>query len=49
MRTNIENDKKYISQGERIIQSISEMPLKEIYNNRNDIYYKYWKDRGYYD
>lgn len=30
MRTNIENDKKYISQGERIIQSISEIPLKEI-------------------
>lgn len=47
--TLIENDKKYISQGERIIQSISEMPLKEIYNNQNDIYYKYWKDRGYYD
>ena len=46
--TLIENDKKYISQGERIIQSISEMPLKEIYNNQNDIYYKYWKDRGYY-
>lgn len=47
--TLIENDKKYISQGERIIQSISEMPLKEIYSNQNDIYYKYWKDRGYYD
>ena len=45
----IENDKKYISQGERIIQSISEMPLKEIYSNQNDIYYQYWKDRGYYD
>lgn len=45
----IENDKKYISRGERIIQSISEMPLKEIYSNQNDIYYKYWKDRGYYD
>ena len=47
--TLIENDKKYISQGERIIQSISEMPLKEIYSNQNDIYYQYWKDRGYYD
>ena len=45
----IEDDKKAISQGERIIQSISEMPLKEIYNNQNDIYYDYWKDRGYYD
>ena len=45
----IENDKKAISQGERIIQSISEMPLKEIYSNQNGIYYDYWKDRGYYD
>lgn len=45
----IENDKKAISQGEQIIKSISEMPLKEIYNNQNDIYYDYWKDRGYYD
>lgn len=47
--TLIENDKKFISQGERIIKSISEMPLKEIYSNRSDIYYNYWKDRGYYD
>lgn len=45
----IENDKKAISQGEQIIKSISEMPLKEIYSNKNDIYYDYWKDRGYYD
>nr|DAQ74275.1 MAG TPA: alternative oxidase [Caudoviricetes sp.] len=45
----IEDDKKAISQGERIIQSISEMPLKEIYSNQNGIYYDYWKDRGYYD
>ena len=45
----IENDKKAISQGEQIIKSISEMPLKEIYSNQNDIYYDYWKDRGYYD
>ena len=45
----IEDDKKAISQGEQIIKSISEMPLKEIYSNKNDIYYDYWKDRGYYD
>ena len=45
----IENDKKAISQGEQIIKSISEMPLEEIYSNKNNIYYDYWKDRGYYD
>ena len=45
----IEDDKKAISQGEQIIKSISEMPLEEIYSNKNDIYYDYWKDRGYYD
>lgn len=45
----IEDDKKAISSGEQIIKSISEMPLKEIYSNQNGIYYKYWKDRGYYD
>ena len=45
----IEDDKKAISQGEQIIKSISEMPLKEIYSNQNGIYYDYWKDRGYYD
>ena len=45
----IEDDEKAISQGEQIIKSISEMPLKEIYSNQNGIYYDYWKDRGYYD
>lgn len=45
----IEMDQKYIEQGERIIQAVSSMPLKEIYDNRNDIFYRYWKDRGYYD
>lgn len=45
----IEDDKKAISQGEQIIKSISEMPLKEIYSNQDGIYYDYWKDRGYYD
>ena len=45
----IENDKKAISQGEQIIKSISEMPLEEIYSNKNNIYYDYWKDRGYYN
>lgn len=45
----IEDDKKAISRGEQIIKSISEMPLEEIYSNKNNIYYDYWKDRGYYD
>lgn len=45
----IEDDKKAISRGEKIIKSISEMPLEEIYSNKNNIYYDYWKDRGYYD
>ena len=45
----IENDKKNIAAGESIIKSVSEMPLKEIYDNRNDMHYDYWKKRGYYD
>lgn len=45
----IEQDKKNIATGERVIQSISDMPLNEIFDNRNDLYYGYWKNRGYYD
>lgn len=45
----IEDDQKYIDQGKSIIDAVSNMPLKEIYDNRNDIHYHYWKDRGYYD
>ena len=45
----IEQDKKNIVTGERIIKTISDMPLKDIYDNKNDMYYKYWKNKGYYD
>lgn len=45
----VKMDEENISRGKRVIQAISDMPLQEIYDNRNNMYYGYWKDRGYYD
>ncbi len=41
----VDSDKAAISKGERIIKDIQDMSLRDIYENKNDIYYGYWQQR----